>query len=263
MTIDNVYDNIFNVPEKTNIPPFAVSGSQGTSEFGPTPGDIADYSELLSRLDAGEEFRFNPRVNAELTSTLIDRVSLGCFINGDVGENGLDTDSRLKVSQQRYIAGVLGLNVGTTEINASSHTATTEVALPELDSLPDLPARTSYGKSINADGAEISQVQSDAIYAAHFIANNSSHFRKPGAFEELFGRVVQQAEGGTLEVGDKAGDPRGAMSLVRQVANVMGYKVQKFSKGSDGKFTAQVDGIRAGFDSQHTHFKRPRTRRPT
>lgn len=75
--------------------------------------------------------------------------------------------------------------------------------------------------------------------------------------------MVQQAEGGTLEVGDKAGDPRGAMSLVRQAATVMGYKVKEFSKGSDGKFTAQVDGIRAGFDSRHTHFKRPKARRAT
>lgn len=249
--------------EKTKTPPFTVSGSQGTPEFGPTPADVADYSELLSRLDAGEEFRFNPRVNAELTSEHIDNNFLESFINDDVGENGLDTDSRLKLSQQRYIAGVLGLNVGTTEINPSFHTARIEVALPESGSLPDLPQRTPVGKFINAVGAEISQVQSDAIYAAHFIANNSGHFSKPGAFEELFGRVVQQAEGGTLEVGDKAGDPRGAMSLVRQAATVMGYKVQKFAKGSDGKFTAQVDGIRAGFDSRHTHFKRPRIRKET
>lgn len=202
------------------------------------------------------DFGFNPRVNAELTSTQIDRNRLGIFTNPDVEINGLDDQARLKLGQQRYIAAVLGLMVGPTEINPGSYTAGAEVTLPTPDLLPNLPERTPAGKFVRVDGAEISQIQADAIYAAHFIANNSQVFSEPDIFEDLFGKVVEQAEEGNLTVEDKVGDPKGAMSLVRQVATVMGYQVQPFARTAQGTFTAQVEGIRTGFDSRFTHFKR-------
>jgi hypothetical protein len=101
------------------------------------------------------------------------------------------------------------------------------------------------------------KIRGDAIYAAHFIANNSAHFSRPGAFEELFARVVQQAETGSLEVMDRVGDVKGAMSLVRQVATVLGYKVKQFNQvpGEKDKFAAPVEGIRSGYDTAYTHFK--------
>ncbi len=243
--------------ETPTPPPFAVQAPNGHVEFGPTQEDTANYIEILEKIKSGElpKLNFSPRVNAELASTQIDRGSLGIFVNSDVGENGLDDQSRLKFGQQRYIAGVLGLRIGENKINPNAHIASAEVTLPLVDRLPELPERTPKGKFVRNDGTEISQIQADAIYAAHFIANNREYFNFAGAFEGHFRRVVEQAEAGSLEVEDKLGDPKGAMSFVRQTAHVLGYKVKPFIRNTEGKYVAQVDGIEQGFEAEHTHFK--------
>ncbi len=111
---------------------------------------------------------------------------------------------------------------GLTRTYLSSLNAT--VSLPDARTLPPRPQqRLADGTFVAADGRRMSQIEVDAIYAGHFIADNRQHFSKPGAFEELFRRVVDRAEDGQLEVKDRAGDSKGAQSMVRQVARVLGY----------------------------------------
>lgn len=199
---------------------------------------------------------FRPRTLAELTSTQIDRGFLGTFTNRDVGTVGLDLQPKLRLAQQRYIAGALGLQVGATEIQASSHTANAAVSLPDLGNLPPLPTRRANGRFISAEGPPLPNVQVDAIYAGRFIAARTSFFSQAGIFEKLFGDVVEQAERGNIETKNSA-DPAGSGAMLRQVARVLGYEigVGNFHKTTAGTYAMPVHGIKPGFDNKNTHFK--------
>jgi hypothetical protein len=233
---------------------YSPNPGQDPTAFGPQQEDIDGYKELLNA--SPDDLGFNPRVNAELTSGRIDIGSLGTFTNPDVGTAGLDQYSSLRLAQQRYIAAALGLRVGDTVVSANSHTASAAVGLPEASNLPPRPARLADGSFVAADARPVSVVEADAIYAGHFIAANRQHFSQPTAFEDLFRRVVEQAEDGKLEVKDRVGDTRGACSMVRQVARILGYEVGDFNKTADGGYVMPVSGIRPGFDSKFSHFKK-------
>lgn len=249
-----------------------INQTNGAAEFGPTPEDIQGYQSLLGILDdpanAGrtgkEVVGFSPRINAETTSDLIDRNRLGSFINQDFDQNGLDASTHMRLSQQRFIAGALGLRVGEQKINSRYKTAGSDVLLPRAVDLPPLPTQKNrMGKYVDARGMGMSRERLDGLYAAHFIASNAGHFSKKfdpekngerGAFEELFERVVEQAEAGSLEVRDKVGFVRGAASLARQAATLMGYNVGEYTANSAGVLIAPVTGVRPGFTEANAHF---------
>ena len=167
----------------------------------------------------------------------------------------MDLCTRLRLAQQRYIAGVLGLQVGATEIQVSSHMATAAVSLPDLGNLPPLPARRPNGGFISA-GPPLSNVQVDAIYTGRFIAAHTPFFSQDGIFEKLFGDVVEQVEGGNIETKNSV-DPAGSGAMLRQVARVLGYEIGagNFHKTTAGTYAMPVHGIKPGFDNKHTHFK--------
>jgi len=94
-----------------------------------------------------------------------------------------------------------------------------------------------------------------------------------GGLGRLFENVVTQAEradapgspGHIIRVRDRRTDPsnprtpdqqKGALSLFRQVARLMGYQVGTFQL-NNGYFEMQVGRPTAGFDSKSTHFKKP------
>ncbi len=240
---------------KRNLPTDALVASSSL-EFGPGQAEVEIYKHLLDSLDQDEPLRFNPRVNAELTSDLIDRKRGGIFTNYDVATAGLDSRAAMKLAQQRYICGVLGLTVGPLEIEPRYHTAGFSIDLPNEASLPPKPERSTEGGFKDSEGHRISDIQGDAIYAGYFIAHNKDHFDKPSAFEDMFRRIVEQAEHGRIEVADLAGDIKGVVSTVRQIARILGYQVGDFVKDqATGKFFCAVSSTRKGFDSPNTRFK--------
>ena len=235
------------------------------AEFGPHPEDAQSYAELLDVIVAFDEslpewikseekdilsiegiqkpIGFNPRTNAELTSEMLDKKKdLGSFISRD----GLNQSDIFKLAQQRYIAGVFGFKVGPLTVNYDFGTANSEIERPRTPNLPQKPKRTTDG-FVDTDGKAISTVRADAIYSSHFIANNPDIFDEPKAFEGMFKRVIEEAEGGEIEVKDIAGDLEGVLSTVRQIARVLGYKVGDYQKNDEGNFSLPIDGTRAGF----------------
>lgn len=221
--------------------------------FGPADEDVVAYKSLLQELRAGNSIEFNPRTNAELTSLRIDRrndeeLPLGTFTNSDVDTVGLDKDTQYKIAQQRYIAGILGLKVGPLDLRTSSHTVGSGVDIPDTTDIPTI-TKDAAGAFVDEKGEVMSQVRVDAIYSAHFIITNRDRFEQPKAFEELFRRVSDQAASGKIEVKDKVGDVKGAMSLVRQTARALGYEVGDFHRTSSDTFEMDTKGRISGFDT--------------
>lgn len=226
-----------------------------SSPLGPTSEDVASYADLLAAVNTGESVGYSPRTSAELTFGLIDKATLGSFINSDAETNGLDTRSARRIGQQRYIAGVLGLKVYPTVIDGHGGTASFTATIPEDYEVPPVPPQDSNKKFTGPDGQPLRPVQRDMVFSSRFLAANRAIFSQPQVFEELAYNVTQQAEGGMLTVGSHPSDPIGAMSLQRQIARVLGYEVDVYTKQANGTYTMPVSGIRKGFDDRFTHFK--------
>jgi hypothetical protein len=230
--------------------------------FGPTPDDIARYSELLAKLDSGEKLGFNPRFNAEAVSKRLDDAvqgeagTLGLFTTSEEGQKKvLDEESALKLAQQRYIAGALGFKVGPNRFG--NGTVGADVEYPDASLLPDRPQRGDDGTFRQADGTPVSQVQADAIYAGHFLAAHPETFKRPAAFRKVFERIREGALSGSVQINLEtfADDKRGARSFIRQAARLMGYEVGEFIKDDDSSTARMaVTGTRKGFESQKSSF---------
>lgn len=237
------------------VPDPAKIDTRTTSDIilGPTHADIAGYSELINALQSNEPIGFSPRVIAENTFLRLDDGTCGTFI--DAAGLKEDKESARKLVQQRYIAGVLGLKVSPTRVDTHAGTAVFTTEIPELDEAPPIPAMDAKGRYLDQSGAPLRPVPRDMLFAARFLAQNRETFMKKNAFTKLAHRVVEQAESGSIIVHDKVGNPQGAMSLVRQVARVLGYQVDVFTKTDEGTFIMKVDGLQKGFESNNTVFK--------
>lgn len=223
--------------------------------LGPTQADVAGYGELLRAVQNDEFIGYSPRLSAELTFMQIDSGDCGTFIDPGSTEDNLDLRSTRRLAQQRYIAGVLGLKVSPTRVDPRSYTASFDVGIPTIDEVPSVPAKDSAGRYIDESGNPLRPIQRDMIFAARFLAQNRDTFQQENAFTRLAHGVAEQAESGRVIVRDKVGDLQGAMSLVRQVARVLGHQVDVFTRTGEGEFTMKVDGIQKGFDAKNTTFK--------
>ena len=231
---------------------------QDPTMFGPTGDDIFTYTEMLREIEANPESQdYNVRFNAECTALSIDRGQISMGVNVDVRLNGLDDKSEKKHAQQRYIAAALGLDLDSAVVEPDNWLVASNIRLPSLDNLPELPAQVN-GEFVDAEGNRLSRPKADAIFAGRFIAKYSEHFSGDQAFERTFQRVVAHCETGRIEIekGTNTEDTRGRMSLTRQIARVLGYRVGDYRLDKSlGKFVMDVDGIKPGFDPRNSYFK--------
>jgi hypothetical protein len=230
--------------------------------FGPTSEDVTHYKDLLEKLDNGEPAGFSPSFNAEGVSKRLDDAikgesgTLGLFINSEERRTKtLDEVSILKLAQQRYIAAALGFRVDSTHFN--NGTAGADVKYPDVAFLPEPPEKGDDGVFRQPDGMPVSQVQVDAIYAAHFIAGHPETFKQPDAFRKIFERIREGALSGSVSINLEtfADDKKGARSFIRQAARLMGYEVGDFIKDDDSSTARMVvNGTRRGFEGQNPSF---------
>lgn len=229
--------------------------------FGPTTEDTMLYRELLAKLKNGENLGFDPMFVAEGVAKRLDDAAQGIpgtlnlpISPEEAAKRSLDEEDALQLAQQRYVAAALGFKVGPNQFSDDAVKANVEY--PNVATLPERPQRSKDGTFLRSDGTKMSQVQVDAIYAAHFVANHPEKFKQPGAFQGIFERVRKGAIKGnvTINLDTFSDDPRGAKSFIRQTARLMGYNVGEFRKADGGIAEMMVTGTREGFDSSKASF---------
>jgi len=230
--------------------------------------------EMLGQLGEADSLplppKFDPRLTAEEVPLMIDELNprgnatidmrqIYTSGTGETWQNGPDETAKAKLNESTYVAGMLGFKIGDSfEVTDAFKMAGFKVHFPKKQELPAL-------STVDNEPREDLR---DALYAAHYLADNEDFFRranpKPvdigvinaatgqrgekyydhltgeevargteGAMTQYFRRIVQQAEGPDhiiriVKAQQTTEKQRCELSFARQVARVLGYGVRDF-----------------------------------
>lgn len=181
----------------------------------------------------------------------------------------VDPRAEATMTQREYIAGAFGFVVGprkkewlVSPAGGSYLAYTADVVFPRKEDLPELPERNDDGARTaenwyKTDEGFMTQVQGDAIYAAHFLADHPNDFPPGGQeLDGIFKAVKTLAEGSgevTIESPAVAGytqeEARGYTAFLRQVARFEGYAASGSYENEDNSRTMKLSRVRAGFEA--------------